>query len=107
MSPLERAMTLAAESSCRFQHGALVVGKGGRILGSGVNRSRNSPTTPGVPRDALSYHAEERALRAAGMPRGATVVVARVNRLGEPRPSAPCTRCAALIESLRGKVVHT
>src|SRR5438552_17539050 len=106
MTPIQKAMKIAALSPCRFKHGCIVM-KHGHPLGSAFNRARNDPLTPGVPMSALSYHAEERALRAAGMPVGATVVVARVDRLGRPMPSAPCPRCAALISSLNGKIIHT
>jgi tRNA(Arg) A34 adenosine deaminase TadA len=101
---LERAMGVALTSSCRYRHGAIVV-KHGHVLGSGTNRIRNDPKY--VDWRSSSIHAEIVALRRASFPKRATIYVARVNRLGEPRLSKPCANCQEVLDGLRIKVIHT
>lgn len=104
------ARYFATKSKARNTHGAVVV-KGGRVLGTGWNRDRNSPNIidPDRIKQDCSYHAEEVAIREAGQNlKGAVIYVARVNRRGEDRDSKPCEKCSSLIEEAKIKrVVYT
>lgn len=99
-SYLSVARFCATKSNARNTHGAVVV-KGGRVLGIGWNKVRNSPSnvSPEHIKTDCSYHAEEVAIREAGEDniKGAVIYVARVNRHGEDRDSKPCPKCASLI----------
>lgn len=107
---LSVARYFATKSKARNTHGAVVV-KSGRVLGTGWNRDRNSPTIidPERIKHDCSYHAEEVAIREAGSNlKGAVIYVARVNKQGKDRDSQPCIKCAALIEDAGIKrVVYT
>lgn len=105
---LEQAKRIAGASSCRTMHGAVAV-RGGRVVGVGVNAYQNSPEIFDILPHNRSIHAEEACLKAIGdNSRGATMYVARVNRLGEERMSKPCKRCqkALRISGVR-RVVYT
>jgi pyrimidine deaminase RibD-like protein len=98
---LHQAATLAARSNQRNRIGALVV-RNGAIIAMGVNARKPGTVvhSDGGWR-ASSAHAEEVALTRAGtLARGATLVVARVNRNGEPLLAKPCARCSGLAERL-------
>jgi deoxycytidylate deaminase len=103
------ALKLAAQSTERRKHGAVVV-RGSSILGTGYNRFRNCPKFVNEPL-SWSLHAEARAIAVVGNPEllnGATLYVARVNNAGITRYSAPCPQCAELADSVGVKrVVHT
>lgn len=108
-SRLEQAKKIAAISDCRYKHGAVAV-KGGRVLGVGVNSSRNMRELYDLlPANARSEHAEEALLRVIGdSAKGATVFVARVSRSGEERMSKPCSNCTILLkEAGVRRVVYT
>lgn len=109
MSWLERAVALAYTSSCNYQHCAMVV-RNGKVLSAKTNRYRNATIARTVEEvKTLSYHAEYRAIRAAGIEncRGATIVVARVNATG-PALSKPCKHCAELIRTVGIKrIIYT
>lgn len=80
--------------SPRYHLGAVVV-RSGRVLSTGSNRLKNTPSDL-IPRSAWSTHAEEDCLKqlpekAKG--RRLTLYVARVNRAGELRLARPCQRC--------------
>jgi deoxycytidylate deaminase len=98
---LSVARYFATKSAARNTHGAVVV-KGGRVMGTGYNKNRNSPmiVSPEHIKTDCSYHAEEVAIREAGEDnvKGAIIYVARVNRHGNDRDSKPCAKCSALIE---------
>jgi deoxycytidylate deaminase len=102
---LEAAKKLASLSRCRQKHGALVV-RNGQVVSAGVNLSRG---TADVHWPFASEHAEERAISQAGRDaRGATLYVARVNRLGDAQLSKPCERCRSAIRKAGIiRVVHT
>lgn len=108
-SYLRLALKLAAQSVERRQHGAVVV-RGSSILGVGYNRFRNCPI---VTNESFirSFHAEVRAIAAVGnrdLLSGATLYVARINRAGQIRYSAPCGQCQVLLDQVGIKrVVHT
>lgn len=104
---LNLAAGVALTSTCRMQHGCVVV-KHGRILGYSPNVYRNNPRNVDEKHlDHCSIHAEIRALRKAKFPTKATLYVSRVNRQGELRCSRPCEGCWSLIRELKCKVVHT
>lgn len=108
---LSVARYCATKSTARNTHGAVVV-KGGRVMGTGFNKDRNHPAivSPEHIKTDCSYHAEEVAIREAGENnlRGAIIYVARVNKSGYDRDSAPCPKCSALIEKAGIKrVVYT
>ena len=102
---LDAAKELAKLSRARQKHGALVV-KNNQVVSAGVNLSKG---TADVHWPLASVHAEERAISQAGRDaRGATLYVARVNRLGETRMSKPCERCAAVIRKAGiARIIHT
>jgi deoxycytidylate deaminase len=108
-SYLRLALKLAAQSNERQRHGCVIV-RGNSILGIGYNRFRNSPF---FIKDAFSWslHAEARAVAVVSNQElldGATLFVARINRAGLARYSAPCGQCALLLESVGIKrIVHT
>lgn len=105
------AIKTAKESTERFKHGAVIVSSGS-VLGFYPNKFRNNPRTcaaSGI--DCLSVHAEAGAISSVRSPdklRGSTLYVARVNKRGEARASAPCSECAKLIRKVGiRKVVYT
>ena len=104
------ARYFATKSKARNTHGAVVV-KGGRVLGTGWNRDRNSPNIidPDRIKHDCSYHAEEIAIREAGQNlKGAVIYVARVNKQGKDRDSKPCVKCSSLIQEAGIKrVIYT
>ena len=104
------ARYFATKSKARNTHGAVVV-KGGRVLGTGWNRDRNSPNIidPDRIKHDCSYHAEEIAIREAGQNlKGAVIYVARVNKQGKDRDSKPCMKCSSLIKEAGIKrVIYT
>lgn len=101
---LERAMGVALTSTCRHRHGAIVI-KHGRILGAAPNKTRNDPKY--VDWRHSSIHAEIAAMKKAGWPKRATICVARVNNLGQPRLSKPCATCQTVLEQYQCKVYWT
>lgn len=102
---LDAAKDLAMLSKARQRHGALVV-RNGQVVSAGVNVSKGTAEWHWP---LASEHAEERAISQAGKEaRGATLYVARVNRLGESRLSRPCERCTSVIRKAGiAKVIHT
>lgn len=88
---LARALRIASTSTERIKHGAVVV-KSGRVISVGVNTFRNHPNTVSDPEHESSYHAEINAIRGLDV-EGATIYVARVNRMGHSRMSKPCNAC--------------
>lgn len=107
---LSVARYFATKSKARNTHGAVVI-KGGRVLGTGWNKDRNSPTIIDADRikHDCSYHAEEIAIREAGDNlKGAVIYVARVNKQGKDRDSKPCFKCSDLIKEAGIKrVIYT
>ena len=107
---LSVARYFAAKSKSRRMHGAVIV-KGGRVIGTGFNKDRNSPyiVSPEHIKKHCSVHAEVEAVRDAGWNvKGAVLYVARVNRSGEDRNSKPCERCQIVIEETHiKKVIYT
>lgn len=103
---LVEALRVAATSRGRHKHGAVVVRRG-KTVAAEVNRTTSDARFSNRP--ICSIHAELAAILAAGsLARGATLYVARVNRQGEPRDSAPCKKCRGFIQrSGIVRVVHT
>lgn len=106
---LGKATRLAAISSSKFRHGAIIV-KSGRVLAVGVNRDTNHPDIVTDPLTGASLHAEVAALKACKKSdlRGATIYVARVGKMGQQAMSKPCVNCQkALIEAGIDRVYFT
>lgn len=101
---LAMAIGVALTSQCRFKHGAIVV-KHGRVRGFGTNVQKNDPKN--VDFEHCSVHAEMVAGRKAKWPYKATIYVARINNLGQPRMSKPCTKCQIVLDEVRFRVVWT
>lgn len=96
---LNRALKMAAVSTERQKHGALVA-SGRRVLSVGVNTFRSHPNTVTDPKHHASFHAEVAAIRALRTsPTAATIYVARVIKNGSPGLSRPCSACYAAIKS--------
>jgi deoxycytidylate deaminase len=92
-----------------MKHGSVIV-KGGRVIGTGINKERNHPTIVSSEhiKTDCSVHAEIDALKKVKDATGATVYVARVNRRGQARDSRPCNRCySALRNNGIRKIVYT
>lgn len=108
-SRLNRAIRLAHLSEERQRHGSAIY-KGGSLISVGVNVVKNDPYIIGDAASNPNHHAETMAIRAAGTSdlRGATLYVARINRIGKPMMSRPCRTCMEAIE-LAGikKLVYT
>jgi deoxycytidylate deaminase len=107
---LSVARYFATKSTARNMHGCVIV-KGGRVLGTGWNKNRNSPAivSPEHIKTNCSYHAEEVAIREAEKSniKNAIIYVARVKN-GDDRNSKPCDRCAILIKQVGIKrIVYT
>lgn len=106
---LELARKIAESSDMNKRHGAVVV-KSGRVLSTGVNKFRNSVSiieTHNIKRHC-SVHAEVDALSRVADARGATIYVARVNRMNQERMSRPCNHCyTAIVRAGINKIVYT
>ena len=104
---LQFAARLASTSECNYKHAAIIV-KGGRVLGTGVNRTRNFCLNVDDPERCSSIHAEIAALKRCKDVKDATIYIARVNRQGETRMSKPCNLCQEALD-LAGvkKIVYT
>lgn len=95
--------------SPRYHLGAVIV-RSGRVLSTGANRLKNTPSDR-IPRSAWSTHAEEDCLKqlpekAKG--RRLTLYVARINRIGELRLARPCQRCwTAAVNAGVSKIVYS
>jgi len=93
----------------RFHLGAIVV-RSGRVLSTGSNRLKNTPSDL-IPRSAWSTHAEEDCLKqlpAHSRGRRLTLYVTRVNRRGELRLARPCQRCwGAAIAAGVSRIVYS
>lgn len=98
---LSVARYLATKSNERMMHGAILV-KGGRVIGMGFNKAKNSPFI--VSEDQIkkycSRHAEIVAIKDAKFNvKGAILYVARVNKNGIDRNSKPCESCQEVIDT--------
>lgn len=83
-----------------MKHGSVIV-KGGRVIGTGINKERNHPryvSSEHIKTDC-SVHAEIDALKKTRDANGATVYIARVNKKGQARDSKPCARCYSALKS--------
>ena len=110
---LDLAFKIALTSDCRQKHGAVLV-KGGRVIGFGVNKTRNSPeyvvsdTGPDVRGTIFSVHAEIDALSRVQNAKGSILYIARCSRMGCPAYSRPCDACTkVLIRAGIKAVVYT
>lgn len=102
-------MKLAEFSSCKQQHGALII-KGGSVLSVGINVNKNNPTFVGEATKNWSVHAEVAAIRALKDEnlKNAIIYIARINKHGKPMMSKPCEKCAAVIKKAGiSKIVYT
>ena len=106
---LNIARELALSSKCKSMHGAVIV-KSGRILGSGFNHDRyrgfGTLTHKNYGKIIYSTHAEVDALLDVGnfsLLRGAIMYITRRSHCGSFKYSAPCTRCQAMISTMRHK----
>ena len=93
-------MILAGQSEFKQRHGCIIA-KQGKILGSGINVSRNHPDLCQDPKTQSSTHAEHAALKSLrGVNlKGAVAYVARIYKNGEPAMSRPCPRCTELLRA--------
>ena len=85
----------------RYKHGA-VLSQGSRILGAGYNIHGCAPPPPNkitIGRPRAGVHAEASAL--AGIRKtdiiGSTILVLRINAIGELKSSLPCIKCLKLL----------
>ena len=106
---LHIARELALSSRNKSMHGAVIV-KSGRIIGSGFNHDRyrgfGTLTYTNYGKRVYSTHAEVDALLDVGdftRLRGATMYITRRGKCGSFKYSAPCTRCQAMITTMRHK----
>lgn len=102
-------MKLAEFSTCKQQHGAIII-KGGSVLSVGVNCNKNDPTFIGEATKNWSVHAEIAALRVLKDTnlKNATIYIARINKRGKPMMSKPCPKCEKAIKNAGiTKIVYT
>lgn len=104
------ARYLASKSKARMKHGAIIV-KGGRVVGTGFNKNRNSPlvVSENHIKTHCSEHAEISAIKDASFNvKNAVIYIARVNKNGMDRNSKPCNQCFDVISKLGiKKVIYT
>jgi deoxycytidylate deaminase len=101
---LALAVSLAGTSQCRNKHGAVIV-RGGSVLATGINKSRNHPEVLSDEhvKGEASTHAEVDAIRHLSPHNdynGAVAYIARVNRQGQTRMSRPCDACYLALQEL-------
>lgn len=80
-------------------HIAFIYGRRGILLGMSTNRLGTRSRGAGYSK--FTIHAERAAIKAVGdisLLRGATMVVVRVNKLGELLNSEPCHECRCVLE---------
>jgi len=85
-------------------HIAFIYGKGGSLLAMATNKIGSRSQGAGY--STYTIHAERAALKAIGdesLLRGATLVVVRVNKLGELACSKPCHGCVCHLEKAMDK----
>lgn len=104
-SYLNLAIKVAASSSMRQRHGAVIV-KGGRVLSVGINKFRNDPMSTVTERikTDCSIHAEIDAMSRCD-PRGASVYIARLNNSNNVRYSRPCESCYDALRAAKVKKI--
>lgn len=92
---LNLAVKAAQTSEHTWKHGAVVV-KSGRVLSIGINKQRNAEMQNYAKQyeTCFTVHAEVDALSRIPDANGVTIYIARVNKHGEERYSAPCENCA-------------
>lgn len=99
---LERALALAAQSTCRTKHG-VVIAHGPRVLAVAVNSDRNPPPVCSDPKSEAAYHAEINGLKQLGPDvdmRKLTLYSARIGAAGEARMAKPCPSCQRTLDRL-------
>lgn len=101
-SPVRLAAKHARKSRMRCTHGCILL-YGDRVVAVAFNDELRFAVD--------SLHAEERVLRKIRKdmdPRRLTLIVVRVNRFGERRPSRPCASCENAIRRVGiGKVLYS
>lgn len=107
---LERARSIAQQSTCRQKHG-VVVAKGNRVVAVAVNTYRNHPCNVTDPKTESTYHAERNALWQIfpddNLDYGKlTLYSVRINRSGQMVLAKPCKRCQELIDNVGIKTVY-
>lgn len=91
------ALKAADLSDCRYKLGAVILGKGGRVLSIGHNMLKTHTQHSTYPSWVISIHAETSAIiRARCDIRGATMYVARIG--GRNGTSKPCHCCYEYIK---------
>lgn len=97
---LSRCLSIAENSNCKQKHGALIY-KGGRVLSTGFNTTRNQHPTMLINTSDYTVHAEIAAMRQldASDLRGATIYIGRIGRSRPALNSMPCPDCASYIEA--------
>lgn len=95
---LPHVIRTAAAGTGRYMHGAALY-RSGRLLQLARNRSRvQDAWILDRPREQCSTHAEVAATRGRDCA-GASLLVIRINRAGDLRPSRPCPACAHALDA--------
>ena len=103
LTRLDRALSEAIKAKGSYRLGALVI-RGGSILGTGHNVTKNNPANTG---SNWSVHAEVSALRGIDATH-ATLYVARITLGGIVAMARPCPACMVAIRAAGvNKIVHT
>ena len=89
---LDRLVRKARTSACRFAVAAIGIDGRGTVIASRTNRPRFSRHGGGVHAEMAVMLASPRSLR--------TILIVRVNRLGDLMPIDPCPVCARKAEEL-------
>lgn len=104
------AARMAEKSQHRFQRVGVIIAKGNRIIGVGINKYRTHPQQINwhTEKNSNSIHAELDGVISSGDIRGTTIYVVRVLKSGECSMAKPCRECQKIIESAGIKrVVYT
>lgn len=90
------------------KHGCVIV-QGGSVIATAHNKRRHHDYYGWIPEDKCSFHAEVVAIRRTKADLSdATIYVARINKGGKQRYSAPCPNCQKVIEQAGiRKVIYT
>jgi deoxycytidylate deaminase len=91
------ALKAADLSDCRYRMAAVILGKGGKVLGIGHNMLKTHPQHRNYPSWVVSVHAEAASIiRSRCDIRGATMYIARIG--GRNGTSKPCPHCYEYIK---------
>ena len=104
---IQLAINMSKQSSCKFQHGAVLV-KGGTIVNASYNKPEYNSFASRFNEYYPTRHAEIGAILgiSRNSTKGSVVYVIRVNNFGETRCSKPCPMCQKVMKFCGVKKVY-